>query len=424
MLERMLAQEIKWCEAIRVSNMFIKDCGIPRRVFRLAIRPILKGEKDVLEVFRVHDAEVEPGEPVKGGIRFHPGVTVELLQILARDMSKKCVLAGLPFGGAKGGVPIDPAQYTRAELRDIAEKTAEELFENGCIHPDYDVPGPDMGVDSEIIFWMLVKANEANRRGRRISNIKAAFTGKSIKDGGVPGRDEATARGGLIALEEYLRLSCLFPEKPKLAVQGFGNVGRNVARLASQAEFNYPVIAVSDKQGGLYAEHGLDIPKVLEWVKDHKTLVGYPHADAISNADLLLLPVDVLVPAALENQITINNASAIRAKFILELANEAITPDAYDVLADRNIPTLPGIVANSGGVIVSYSEWSRNRGKRWHEVDLPTLERLVRQELKDIIERSVQDVFHRSRADKRSLYATAHIKALELLYEKFKRKHE
>ncbi len=423
MLQERLNQVEKWCGMINAPAWLFDELKLPR-VNQMKIRPIINGQKKPLPLWRVHhiNPHLTGMRPYKGGMRFHPDVTQELLQVLAMDMTFKNVLAGLPFGGAKGGIPIDPEQYTELELRDITEKMAEELLKKEFLHPDKDVPGPDMGTNSRTMYWMLAKVSDlASKFG--IPNIAASVTGKPLEEDGMPGREEATARGGLIALQQYIELSGIFSNKPTLAIQGFGNVGGNMARLAVTQEFNYPVVAVSDKRGGLYAPQGLDVPAVLNWVEEHHTVKGFPSADAISNEELLLLPADVLVPAALENQITARNAPRLQARFVAELANEAITPDAYDILADRNIPALPGIAANAGGVIVSFLEWSRNRGERWHEVNSDLLEKYAEEELGKIMRNVITKLYQRSRQDSRSLYETAHIMALEKLRKKLKTKH-
>lgn len=422
MLEERIKRLAKWCEIINAPAWLFQDLTLPKDIYQMKIRPIIKGEKTVLPAWRVHDVNPHPtySYPYKGGIRFHPGVTLEILRVLAMDMTEKCALYDLPYGGAKGGIAIDPDHYTETELRDITEKLAHEFFKKGCLDANNDVPGPDMGVNEEIILWMVNKAGDWNNGTPPFK----AITGKPVEYGGLPGRKEATARGGLVVIQEYIRLSKMFPDKkPSLAIQGFGNVGENMARLAYTAEFNFPVLAVSDKQGGLYAERGLDIPKVLEWVKEHKTVAGYPHAEAISNTELLLLPVDVLVPAALENQITVENASAISANLIAELANEAITPDAYDILKDRNVPVLPGIVANSGGVIASFEEWSRDQGPVPHKVDFDKIFNETKQKLSEIMCNLVQKLYSRSQQEKHTLDETAHVMVLEKLRVLLKRKH-
>mgnify|MGYP001569399716 FL=1 len=226
-----------------------------------------------------------------------------------------------------------------------------------------------------------------------------------------------------MVLDEYLRVSGTFSQKQKLAIQGFGNVGENLARLAATSEFSYPVVAVSDKNGGIYSEQGLDVAAVRVWVKEHGSLAGYPNVSAISNEELLLLPVDVLVPAALENQITEKNASRVQAKLIMELANEAITPAAYDILRDRNIPALPGIVANPGGVVGSFLEWSRNLGSMAHKVNNGDIYEETKRELRAIMQAPIAKLYERSKAENHSLDDTAHMMVFEVLRKKLRIRH-
>jgi len=422
MLEENTKRLLRWCEMIHAPVWFFEELKLPKNVYQMKIRPTVGGEKVSIPAWRVHDVNPHPkgSYPYKGGLRFHPGVTQELLQVLARDMTYKCAWVNIPFGGAKGGIPIDPSQCTERELRDITEQFTVELAKNNCLHAHKDVPGPDMGVNERVMYWMLNKAGDIDVGPPPYQ----ALTGKPVENGGLPGREEATARGGLDALEKYLSLTQIFSQKPTLAIQGFGNVGENLARLASSAEYGgYPILAVSDKNGGLYAENGLDISAVRAWMTEHRTIVGYPHAKAVSNEELLLLPVDILVPAALENQITDKNASQIQAKLVVELANEAVTPAAYDILADRNIPVLPGIVMNPGGVVGSFLEWSRNLGMVPHKVDMEHIYEETKRELRAIMQAPMTKLYERSKAEGRSLDDTAHVIVFEMLLEKLRKRH-
>lgn len=424
MLQEKIKQLAATCEAIAAPTWLLEELSLPKAVFKLKIRPIIGGKKTTLPVFRVHhnNPHATGARPYKGGLRFHPGVSEELLTVLAMDMTEKCALAHLPFGGAKGGIPMDPQKFSKEELRDVTEKLTEELLKWNILNPDVDVLGPDVGTGAETMFWIYNKVAEWNHQ-LRLPNVAAVVTGKPVEHDGLPGREDATARGGLIALTEFTKLSRMFRHPPALAIQGFGNVGANTASLAHKKEFGFPVVAVSNKEGGLYAPKGISIPSLHEWMQKQNSFKGYPHADFISNADLLTLPVDVLIPAALENQITAANAPHIRAKLVVELANEAITPEAYRILHDRNIPALPGIAANSGGVIVSFLEWARNRGQRWHSVSLPAINNLAIDELRQIIQAVIRDVYERSIKEHRSLNETAHIMALEIIQKQLAFKH-
>ena len=422
MLEESDKRLLRWCEMINAPGWLFEELRLPKNVYQMKIRPTIAGEKKPIPAWRVHDVNPHPkgSYPYKGGLRFHPNVTQELLQVLARDMTYKCAWVGIPYAGAKGGVPIDPGNYTEAQLRDITEQLTVELAKNHCLSAHEDVPGPDMGVNEKIIYWMLNKAGDTNNGSPPFQ----ALTGKPVEYGGLVIREEATARGGLDALEKFLELSRMFPdEKPSLAIQGFGNVGEHLSRLAHSQEYHYPVKAVSDKRGGLYAENGLDVPALRTWVKEHGTVVGFPHAEAISNEELLLLPVDILIPAALENQVTEINTPNVKAKLVVELANEAITPAAYDILADRGIPTLPGIVMNPGGVVGSFLEWSRNLGSIAHMVDHQRIYTETKRELRDIMQSPMPKLYERSQAEKHSLDDTAHMIIFESLCIKLRARH-
>ncbi len=421
MLEENTKRLRRWCEMIHAPAWFFEELKLPKNVYQMKIRPTIRGEKAPMPAWRVHDINPHPkgSYPYKGGLRFHPQVTQELLQVLARDMTYKCAWVNIPFGGAKGGVPVDPSECTEAELRDITEQFTVELANHNCLHAHKDVPGPDMGVNERVMYWMLNKAGDIDTG----SPPYQALTGKPVENGGLPGREEATARGGLDALEKYLQLTSMFPQKPALAIQGFGNVGENLARLAHSQEYGYPIVAVSDKKGGIYAEKGLDIPAVRAWFRQNQTLAGFSQAAAISNEELLLLPVDVLMPAALENQITERNASKIQAKLIVELANEAVTPAAYDILASRGIPALPGIVMNPGGVVGSFLEWSRNLGTMAHNVETEQIYEETKRKLRAIMQAPMVKLCERSRAAGWSLDDTAHVIVFEILQEKLRKRH-
>jgi glutamate dehydrogenase/leucine dehydrogenase len=305
--------------------------------------------------------------PFKGGIRFHPQVSGGEVKALAREMTIKCAVAGLPFGGAKGGVRVDPKKLSPAELKRLSQAYVDFLFQE--IGPDKDIPAPDVGTDSQIMAWML--AEYEKKIGKK---APAAFTGKPVGSGGSLGREEATGLGGVYVLQSYLKTNPTSPLRLSLdsardkrsglrgvalAVQGFGNVGLGFARTAQKAGFK--VVAISDSSGGIYAKDGLN----LALVGKIKTQTGSLKVN-LTNEELLALPVDVLVPAALEEAITQKNAAKIRAKVILELANGPITPEGDKILKQRGITVIPDVLANSGGVIVSYFEWLQNRqGEYW-----------------------------------------------------------
>jgi len=425
-LKEKIEQFAKACNYLNTSTEFFEDISQVKAVFEFKIRPTIDGKQTVLPIIRVWHCNPHStgARPYKGGFRFHPGVNVELLKVLSMDMTEKCAIADLPFGGSKGGSPIDVRKLTKEELRDITEKMTKEFLRHNVLSPDIDVFGPDVGTNSETMFWVYNKVAEENLQ-MRLPNVAAVVTGKPIEHDGCPGREDATSKGGLIVLKEFIKLSKCLPEKgATLAIQGFGNVGSNLARLApDRVEFNFNVVAVSDENSGLYNEAGLDFLSIEAWYKEHKTFRGYKNATEISNEELLLLPVDILVPAAIENQITAKNASKVKAKVVLELANEAVTQEAHHILKLAGIHDIPGITANSGGVVVSFIEWARNRGSRWHTVELNKIGEFVDEELRKIMQTVIRNVFEKSQILNLTINEAAHILAVEKIYEKMKQKH-
>lgn len=286
--------------------------------------------------------------PAKGGIRFSPEVSLDEVRALAMWMTWKCAVVGIPFGGAKGGVLCDPHKLSRSELERLTRRYATEI--SILIGPDSDIPAPDMNTNPQIMAWMM--DTFSMHKG---FSIPAVITGKPLAIGGSEGRLEATARGVQFVAIESMRDLGMRPEECSVVVQGFGNVGSISARLLH--ELGCKVVGVSDIYGGMYNSNGIDIHRALRHSKEHGTLQGLSDAEAVTNAELLELACDVLVPAALENQLTAKNASRIRARLIIEAANGPTTPDADHIFNDRGIMIVPDILANAGGVTVSYFEW-------------------------------------------------------------------
>ena len=429
MPEDILAKKIKEFERIgaliNAPPWLHDEMIIPKRVLKMGIRANVGGKPTLLTAIRVHHRNPHPtgARPYKGGTRFHPGVTEDLLTVLAMDMTEKCALAGLPFGGAKGGIAFDPTQCSEAELRNITEQMVMEMLKDNIPHPDIDVPGPDVGTNSTTMYWMYIKIAEMNHF-RNIPNATAVVTGKPVEYDGIPGREDATSRGLLIQLNEFRRLAKpRFSEQPGVTIQGFGNVGYNAARLAGEKEFGFRVEAVSDKDGGICNPKGLDIGKVKQWYDEHGSLKGYPEADEITNTELLERKTDILIPAAIESQITKDNAENIKAVMISEGGNETITPEAHEILYKRGIPVIPGIAANVGGVVVSYFEWRRNRGERKHRVDFDEEKIWVFSELTKIMHGVIQNVWAKSQQLSCSLPDAAHILAMETIRDQLRKKH-
>ena len=295
--------------------------------------------------------------PYKGGIRFHQNVSQEEIIALSILMTLKCSANNLPLGGGKGGVIVNPKELSELELERLSRGYAKAI--SPFIGEEVDVPAPDVNTDGKIMMWMLDEYEKTINK-----KSPATFTGKPVEFGGSLGRTEATGRGGVIVMNNLLKQ--LNKDYKTIAVQGFGNVGYYFAKIAS--EKGYKIVAVSDSQGGIYYENGLDPEKVMAVKKEQGSVINYPEGKVISNEELLELPVDILVPAALENVITKDNASKIQAKVIIEMANGPITENSYPILENKGIISAPDILANGGGVIVSYFEWLQNKkNEKWAE---------------------------------------------------------
>ncbi len=286
--------------------------------------------------------------PAKGGIRFSPEVSLDEVRALAMWMTWKCAVVGIPFGGAKGGVICDPSKMSRAELERLSRRYATEI--SILIGPNSDIPAPDMNTNPQIMGWMM--DTFSMHQGY---SVPAVITGKPLAIGGSEGRLEATARGVQVVAREAMKDMGIRPEDASVAVQGFGNVGSISARLLH--EIGCKVIGLSDISGAIYNPHGIDVHSALHYSKEHGALKGMPNTESITNSELLVLPCDVLVPAALENQLTGRNAAQVRARLIIEAANGPTTPEADHIFNDRGITVVPDILANAGGVTVSYFEW-------------------------------------------------------------------
>jgi glutamate dehydrogenase (NAD(P)+) len=302
--------------------------------------------------------------PAKGGIRFHPAVTLDEVTALAAWMTWKCAVVNIPFGGGKGGVTCDPTRMSRRELEALTRRYIAEIAD--AIGPEKDIPAPDVNTDALVLAWVMdtysMHAGQTTR---------AIVTGKPLELGGSLGRREATGRGVMISTREAARHLGFDLRGATAAVQGFGNVGSVSADLLAKAGVR--VVGVTDWKGGVFDAGGLDIPALLDYVRQHpqKTVDGFPGAAPLAPDAIFGLDVDVLVPAALENQITAANVGAIRARLVVEGANGPTTPDADKALYDRGVMVIPDILANSGGVTVSYFEWVQNRyGYYWREQEV------------------------------------------------------
>ncbi len=355
----------------------------PRRVINVNFPVRLdSGKVKIFEGYRVQYSHARG--PSKGGIRFHPKVDIEEIKMLAFLMSLKCAIIDIPYGGAKGGLVIDPKLYSKDELERISRAFIQEI--SNFIGPDLDIPAPDVNTTSQTMAWMLDEYEAI--RGRK---SPGTITGKPTELGGSQGRLYSTSLGGAIVLREYIKKKRLNRVRLKIAIQGFGNVGFHLARILR--EWKYKIVAVSDSKGAIYNPNGLDIQKVNEHKERRGDFRGFKGGKYITNEQLLELPVDVLIPAALEDTIHKGNADKIKAKLVLEMANSPITPEADEILQKRRISVIPDILANSGGVLVSYFEWVQNtQNYYWNEEEVNArLEKSMVKAFDDVYEASVKE---------------------------------
>jgi glutamate dehydrogenase (NADP+) len=349
--------------------------------------------------------------PTKGGIRFHPNVNMAEIQALALWMTIKCAVMGLPFGGGKGGIIVDPKNLSALELERLSRAYVRAMAD--FIGPQTDIPAPDVYTNARIMGWMMDEYEAIKR-------IKApgVITGKPVRLGGSLGRDDATGRGAYLCITELAKKLQLDAEKTTVAVQGFGNGGYHVARLLHDA--GYKIVAISDSKGGIYSPKGFDVASIYE-EKQRSRIVRAVYCeqsvcelvdhDVISNEELLCLDVDILIPAALEGVITVENAASIKAKYIVEVANGPILSNADPIIEENGIQIIPDVLANAGGVTVSYFEWVQNRqGLKWG------LEK-VHARLQTIMIDAFNDVWDLARGRKISMRNAAYAVAIERIGE-------
>jgi glutamate dehydrogenase (NAD(P)+) len=356
-----------------------------------------------VEVFTGYRVQHNSGPgPTKGGIRYHESVTISEVKALAMWMTWKCAVVGLPFGGAKGGVCVNPKLLSQAELQNLTRRYTTEI--QPFIGPNEDIPAPDVNTNPQIMAWLM--DTYSMNVGHSVPGV---VTGKPIVLGGSEGRSEATGRGCVYAIENAARVLDLDLEKSRTAVQGFGNAGSVAARL--MAELGSPVVAVSDSRGGIYNPNGLDLAAVAAHKSRTGSVVGMAGTENVTNEELLLLPVDILIPAALENQISAENAPRIQAKLIAEAANGPTTPEADDILFERGVFVLPDIYANAGGVTVSYFEWVQALQA------FPWTEHEVNERLRRIMNKSFSSIYSTSTKLNVHMRSAALVRAIDRVAE-------
>ena len=330
----------------------------PRR--ELHVHFPVKMDDGSVKVFEGYRVQHNLGRgPAKGGIRYHQDVSIDEVKALAMWMTWKCAVVGIPYGGGKGGVIVDPKKLSRRELENLSRRFFTEI--EILVGPEKDIPAPDVNTNAQVMAWFM--DTYSMHMGFTVPGV---VTGKPISLGGSEGRNEATARGTVFCVEEAARHLQLDLKGATVVVQGFGNAGSIAAQL--MAEKGARILAVSDSTGGIHNPEGLDINRVLAWKGEHGTVVGFPGSMEITNAQILEIECDVLIPAALENQITASNAGKVKAKIVAEAANGPTTPDADEILYKNDVFVIPDILCNAGGVTVSYFEWVQDLNRdHWSE---------------------------------------------------------
>jgi len=394
--------EVALSQLDRVAKKMSLDPGIheklkhPKRILIVSVPAKMDdGSVRVFEGFRVQH-NLERG-PAKGGIRYHPGVTLDEVKALAMWMTWKCAVVKIPFGGAKGGVICNPKEMSSGELERMTRRFASEI--GIIIGPDKDIPAPDVYTNPQVMSWIM------DTYSMNVGySSPGVVTGKPLDIGGSEGRNEATARGCVFVIEEAVKHLSLSMEKLSVAVQGYGNAGSIAALLI--AEKGSKVIAVSDSKGGILNRNGLDPEKVKEHKNKTGSVAGFPGAKDITNNELLEIDCDILIPAALENQITKENAGNIKAKILAEAANGPTTPAADEILHKNKVFLIPDILANAGGVTVSYFEWVQNLQELfWTEPE-------INERLHGIMVKSFNDVLSIAKKEKCDMRLAAYILAV------------
>jgi glutamate dehydrogenase/leucine dehydrogenase len=389
----------------RAANILGLDARTTNKLIKIDAEHVFKinlNSGKEFEAYRVqHSNKLGP---YKGGIRFHPEVNLDEVRALATLMTFKTAAVGLPLGGAKGGVRVDPKKLSDKELEELSRKYVAHL--EPYIGPDKDIPAPDVNTNPQIIDWMVDEYEKLTG-----DKSKASFTGKSLGKGGSQGRDAATGRGGVITLQELLRHLGKQDQEISFALQGFGNVGSFFATIVGQEHPNWKFIAASDSKAAIYSPEGLDGEALDKYKAQKRSFADYKGGGTklISNEELLSLDVDVLVLAALGDAVNESNHKTIKSKIVLELANGPVSEQAFDKLSGRGVIIVPDIIANAGGVVVSYLEWVQNKnGQRWTETE-------VNRKLEDYMSRASDALFKTAETKKVTLTEAAFMNAIQNL---------
>ncbi len=391
-------------EKLKLEDEIFEILSKPKRTIKVNFPVKMdNGQIRIFEGYRVlHNDARGPG---KGGIRFHPNVNEDEVTALAFWMTIKNAVVDLPFGGAKGGVVVNPKDLSESELERLSRAYIRAIHE--FIGQEKDIPAPDVGTNPRVMAWMV---DEFERIvGRKEPGV---ITGKPVELGGSKGREISTSLGGYFVLQKFKKEMNL--NIKTVAIQGIGNVGGNLALILQKN--GYKVVAISDSRTGIYNPNGIDVQKAIEYKKKNKSLIGFKGGQEITNEELLLLDVDVLAPSAIENVITKNNANEIKARIILEMANGPTTSEADKILNERNVLVIPDVLANAGGVTVSYFEWLQNKSNNyWSEEE-------VFKKLEERMKKAAQDVSNKSREYKSTLREASYILAIERISEAIRSK--
>jgi glutamate dehydrogenase (NAD(P)+) len=379
------------------------DPGL-RRVLReprreLTVHFPVKMDDGTVQVFTGYRVQHNLGRgPAKGGLRYHQDVSLDEVKALAMWMTWKCAVVGIPYGGGKGGVVVDPKKLSMKELEGLTRRFATEI--EVLIGPERDIPAPDVNTNAQVMAWIM--DTYSMHQGYTVPGV---VTGKPISLGGSEGRNEATARGAVYCIVEAARHMGLDLATARVAIQGFGNAGSIAARLV--AAEGCTVVAVSDSTGGIHRPQGLDVDRVIAWKQEHGTVQGFPGATDVTNAEVLEVDCEILIPAALENQITARNAGNVRARLVAEAANGPTTPEADEILFDNGVFLIPDILCNAGGVTVSYFEWVQDLNRdHWTES-------IVNEKLRGIMTRAFSETLAIAERETINMRTAAYLLAVQ-----------
>jgi len=405
--EKVAAEINPWAVAQQQFDLAAEKLNLDegmRRVLReprreLTVHFPVKMDDGSVQVFTGYRVQHNLGRgPAKGGIRYHQDVSLDEVKALAMWMTWKCAVVGIPYGGGKGGVIVDPKKLSKKELEALSRRFFTEI--EILIGPEKDIPAPDVNTNAQVMAWFM--DTYSMHAGYTVPGV---VTGKPISLGGSEGRNEATARGTVFCIIEACRHLGIELNKAKVSIQGFGNAG-SIAATLMEAE-GATIVAVSDSTGGIHDPNGLDIRRVIQWKQEHGTVQGFRGAKDISNAAVLEVECDILIPAALENQITARNAENVKARLIAEAANGPTTPEADEILWKKSVFMIPDILCNAGGVTVSYFEWVQDLNRdHWSE-------RVVNEKLREIMVKAFQETLAIARREQLYMRTAAYLLALQ-----------